>query len=156
MADENVMYIGSDKVVSVADIAQKTPLGNEMVEVTFENNKKVKFTKKAYELIVTDIASDLSIVRRTKFNAMVPAIIAVICEYDLKVSEIQALLQEVAGSIDNSFSRATNYAWTKDDQQYVPNTNPMFDRSLLEADVVIKSIPEVVEAQKPAENGAAA
>lgn len=155
-AAEKATYIGSDKVSFAATIFQKTPMGSEMVEVTFESGKKIKLTKKTYELIVTDIASDLSIVRRTKFNQMVPAIIAVICEYDLSVADIQPLFQEVGGSIDNSFSRATNFVWTKDDMQYVPNTNPMFNRTLLEADALIKSIPEVVEVPKPAENGTAA
>lgn len=159
MADETVVggtYIGSDKIAIVAPVDLKTPLGSEMVEVTFENGAKKILTKKNYETVVTDVPSDASIVRRTKFNALVPAVKALICEYDLAVAEIQPFMQELAGSIDNNFARATNFAWTKEDAQYIPNSNPLYDRTLLEAHAIILSIPEVVEAPIPTENGTVA
>lgn len=151
MADtETSVYVGSNKVSSVAVVDNyKTPMGSNLVDVTYESGAIERFTKKTYELVVTDVASDASIVRRTKFNAMVPSIITVICEFDLKVSEMQSLLQEVANSLDNSFGRATNYVWTNDDRQYVPNSNPLFDRGVLDADRILKSIPTSVEAEKP-------
>ncbi len=143
-------YIGSDKISVVAEIDQVTPMGSPMVEITFENGSTAVMPKKTYELVVTDVASDASIVRKTKFNTLVPAVKALICEYDMKVSEIQGFMQELGASIDQNFARATNWAWTKDDSQYVPNTNPLFERSLLEADVIIRSIEESVEAPFPA------
>lgn len=147
MADEETVvetapaatYIGSDKISVVAEIDEKTPMGSPMVEVTFENGSKVTMPQKTYEIVVTDVASDLAIVRRLKFNQLVPALKAVLCEYDLEVSEIQALLQELGASIDNNFARATNIAWTGDDSQFVPNTNPLFKRTLLEAHAIITS-----------------
>lgn len=159
MAEEKIQeekgtFIGKEKVASVVVCDQKTPMGSEMVDVTLENERTIRLTKKTYELVVTDIASDDSILRRTKFNSMVPAIIAVIAEYDIKACDINALLQEVAGSIDNSFNRAVSFRLTNDDLMYIPNSNPLFDRSLLEADAIIRSIPDVVEAPKPTENGA--
>lgn len=155
MAEETkATFIGSDKIVTVTPLDQKTPMGSEMLHVAYESGRKKVMTKKTYELLVTDVPSDASIARKTKFNAMVPAVIAVMCEYDIDVSEIQAFLTEVAGSIDNSFARATNFVWTHDDMQYIPNSNPLYDRSLLEADALLKSIPEVVEAPKPPENAA--
>lgn len=148
-------YIGADKISIVAEIDQKTPMGSPMVEVTFENDSTVIMPKKTYEIIVTDVASDASIVRRSKFNQMVPAIKAVICEYDILVSEIQPLLQELASGIDNNFARATNYAWTKDDSLYIPNSNPLYARSILEADAIIRSI-DAEKAPAAPENGEAA
>lgn len=135
-------WIGSDKITIVSEIDQKTPMGSPMVEVTFENGKQELMPKKTYEIVVTDVASDASIVQRAKFNQMVPAVKAIICEYDLKVSEIQPLLQEIAASIDNNFARATNFAWTKDDTSWKPNSNPLYERSILEADVIIRSIED--------------
>lgn len=145
VAETAASYIGSDKIMVVADTDEKTPMGSDIVEVTFENGLMVKMPKKTYEIVVTDVASDASIVRRSKFNQMVPAIKAVICEYDIKVSEIQPLLQEIAAGIDNNFARATNYAWTHDDTLYVPNSNPLFDRSLLDADAILRSIEAPIE-----------
>lgn len=157
MSDETIgsptpTFVGAEKVVVVADIAQKTPSGSDMVEVTYESGRKEILTKKFYELVVTEVASDATIVHRTKMNALMPAVKLVICEYDLKVGEIQSFLQVLANGIDDNFSRATNYLWTGDDQGYVPGMNPMNPRSLLEADGVIRSIPTVVEAPKPDAN----
>lgn len=151
---QTVSYIGSFKVTSVALVDQKTPMGNEMVDVTYENGRVQRFTKKTYELVVTDIPSDATIVQKTKFNHLVPSIVSVIAEFDIEVFEIQALLQRIADNIDNSFSRATNYVWTKDDTQFVPGGNPLHTRSLLEADAVIRTIPEVIEQPKTDESAA--
>lgn len=146
---EKDLFVGSEKVAMVADTEIKTPMGSDIVEITFENGRKEIMPKKAYELVVTDIASDASIAHRTKMNALVPALKMVICEYDLKVGEIQSLLQALANGIDDNFSRATNYLWTSDDTQYVPGMNPLSPRSILEAHRIIIGIPEVVEAPMP-------
>lgn len=149
MADETTVaatFIGSDKIVTVADVDQKTPMGSPMVLITFESGLTKLMPKKTYEIVVTDVASDASIARRSKFNQIVPALKAVLCEYDIEVSEIHPLLQELGASIDNNFARATNFAWTKDDTLYVPNSNPLYSRTLLEADTLIRSIPAPVEA----------
>lgn len=147
-------FIGAEKVMSVTNVSQTTPSGSPMVEVTYESGRKEIFTKMFYELIVTPVASDATIVHRAKMNALVPAIKSVICEYDLKVGEIQSLLQALANGIDDNFSRATNYLWTGDDLGYVPGMNPLSPRSLLEADAVIRSIPTVIEAPKGDESTA--
>lgn len=140
-------WIGSDKISIVAESDLKTPMGSDVVEVTFDNGKVTTMPKKTYEIIVTDVASDASIVQRSKFNQMVPALKAVLCEYDIKVSEIKPLLEELGASIDNNFSRAVNYALTKDDSVWIPNSNPLYDRSILEADAIIRSIPSENEGQ---------
>jgi hypothetical protein len=148
---EKAMHVGGEKVVIVADTDLKTPMGSDIVEITFASGRKEKMPKKTYELVVTDVPSDPTIVHRTKMNSLIPAIKAVICEYDLKVGEIQSMLQQLANGIDDNFSRATNWLWTKDDEGYVPGMNPLSPRTLLEADAVIRSIPTKVEAPKPAE-----
>lgn len=152
--EELASFVGPNKVVSVIPVeGVTTSMGSPLVDVTYLSGKTERLTKKTYELVVTDIPSDFTIVQRTKFNQMTPAVIAILSEYDIRVFEIPAFLQNVAGSIDNSFARATNWLWTKDDDQYIPGGNPMHPRTLLEADAVIKSIPDVVEAAPVQENG---
>lgn len=145
-------FIGNNEIATVADSARVTPMGSAMVDITFVGGGKMTLTKKTYELVVTDVASDMSIARRIKFNALVPAIKVVIGEYDIQVAEIQPLLQELAASIDNNFARATNFAWTKDDSEFIPNTNPLYARTLNEAHDIITSIPAPVQQEAPKEN----
>lgn len=99
---------------------------------------------------------------------------SMINEYDIKVAEIEPFLNAfiaestsavnaVGYEIDNAFNRATNYLWTKDDAQFVPGTNMMMERTLLESKRITSEIPaptpaaEVkAEEAKPEDNGAEA
>lgn len=148
-AELKPMFIGSEQVAMVADTDRKTPMGSDIVEVTFTSGKKKFFTKKTYELVVTDIASDATIAHKVKFAALLPAVKMIICEYDLEVGEVQSFMQSLGAGIDDNFNRATNWAWTQDDSNYIPGMNPLYTRSLLDADAMIRSIPTVQEAPKP-------
>lgn len=141
-------FIGGNKVLLVAESTKKTPMGADMVEISYEGGAKEIMPKKTYKAVVTDIPTNYTILQETKLKVIAPAVVAVIEEFDLKVSDIQALMQKIASQIDNRFSRATNFALTHDDSQYIPNMNPLYNRSLLEVEAIISTIPSTVEKPK--------
>lgn len=78
--------------------------------------------------------------------------LAMMTEFDIKVSEIESFLNpiiaELNGAVnaigyemDNTFNRATNYLWTKNDGDFIPGTNMILERTLLEAKKVNSEIP---------------
>lgn len=187
-------YVGPRGVDHVVIDEMKTYSGQDIVEVHYDGGYKELMTKKSYELVSSPEPSDFTMVRNKKLNAIsaelfplianfiallakpadeikkartefLQATIAVIAEYDLKVSEIEALLNPIAAEIqslvniisselDNTFNRATNYLWTKDDSQFIPGTNMMMERTLLEATKINKTIPDLapkVDVAKPEE-----
>jgi len=79
--------------------------------------------------------------------------ITLVCEYDLTVTEIENVLQTLISEannlfsalgyqIDNAYDRASNYLWSKDDTTFVPGYDQSNDLTLIQAKVVLDSIPQ--------------
>lgn len=180
-------YVGPRGVENVVIEEMKTYSGAEVVTVHYDGGHKELMTKKAFELLMTEEPSDLTSVRNKKMKAMsselYPLIseyiltikdnldekkdarvsflgkaLALITEYDLKVSEVEPLLNPIVAEIasamnainyeiDNILNRATNFLWTKNDAEFVPGVNMMMERTLLEAKKVSAEIPQPVNAE---------
>jgi hypothetical protein len=59
--------------------------------------------------------------------------------------EIESLMRQFAGSMDDTYNRAQNYLWTKDDSKFIPGVGPLDMVPLSTAQGIIKSIPNVIE-----------
>ena len=141
-------FVGPRKVVAVAiDAEVKTPGGKEVVNIMYEGGFSERMPKSTFEVAVAEVPSDYNALRIRKFAPLLKDVIAVIVEHDIKAEEIEHLKQGIESELFNSFNRATHYLWTKDDKSFTPGANVVLERSLLEADVVIKSI-EVKEEKK--------
>lgn len=110
--------------------------------VSIDDGRTIPCTEKSLIAIISDERKDHNHIRDARFSVLVPEIINKIQEYDLPVSDVNALLQDVAREIDNHFSRATNWLWTKDDKRYIPGFNPMNEITLVMANEVNSSIPK--------------
>jgi hypothetical protein len=73
---------------------------------------------------------------------MVPQIIAIITEWDLKAIELKAFLGTIGDSLQDAMEKASNYLWTHDTRTWVPGMSFMNERTLLEAERVLQSIPK--------------
>lgn len=108
--------------------------------LVLDDGRTIPCTEKSLIAIVTEDRKDHNYIRDARFNVLVPEIVKKIEEYDIPVGDINALLQDVAREIDNHFSRATNWLWTKDDSRYVAGFNPMNDITLVMAKEVNNTI----------------
>jgi len=113
---------------------------DNVFNVTLADDQTIPVTEKAIIAIVTDERKDYNHIRKALFDVMVPEIVNVIRGYDISVSDINALFQEVGKEIDGRFGRATNYLWTKDDRRFVPGFSPIDNVTLLMAEEVIDNI----------------
>ena len=135
-------FIGPDEIES-ADVSElKTPEGKDIVEVTFKSKRKKIYPSLALDYIVTNEASDHNNVQFKKFTPVIREFMKIVAEYDVSVGEIEALMRNLATNIDNTFNRATNYLWTKDDKRFAPGFDPMYEVSLLQAHRVITNIKD--------------
>ena len=113
-------YIGSDKILTVfikEDL--KTPTGESMVEVSFENGKKEIMPKKRLELLTTNEISDA-----TKANIKLKAHVAsvlygVLHEYGIKMGEINSVCDGMVDLANNGFSKASNILFKTDDKDNI-------------------------------------
>lgn len=134
-------YIGPNKVVGLVKEEFITPAGNEVVMVQYQGEHPPELmSKKSFDLLVTPAPSDYTDLRARKFEKMLPDIITVLTEFDLKFDEIKPLFEHIAESLQNAFDKANNWLWTHDDRQWVPGMNSLNQRTLLEAEKVLSSM----------------
>jgi len=136
-------FIGPRLVIGASiDETVKTHGGAEVVWVHYDGVHKEIMPKLAYELLVTEAPTDYNDLRKRKIGEMILGILAFLAERDLKAGEIESLKTSLENELFNSFNRATHFLWSKDDAAFTPGYNVVMDRSLLEADIIIKSIPQ--------------
>lgn len=81
-------YIADKKVLGVTIEEIKTPGGQEMVKVLFENQISEIMPKLRFDTIVTEKVSDLTTVQNTIKDRVGKSLFSVMHEYGLKVGEI--------------------------------------------------------------------
>lgn len=141
---EGKRFIGPRAVAMVAEEAEiKTPAGADVVMVHYEGGFKEIMPKLSFEILVLDKPTDWNDLRERKLKEMQEAVLAVMAERDFKAGEIESFKVKLENSLLNSFNRATHFLWSKDDPSFVPGYNVVLDRSLLEAEMVLRTIPKV-------------
>lgn len=131
-------FIGPDKIESITQCEQTTPQGEPVFEVKLAGGKKSVYSGKTLPYVVSEKETDFNTVQQKKFEPIIREVLEVMFEYDVKLGEFEALMQNIGRRVDSHIGRATNLLWTGDDTQYVPGFDPMYDVSFLMADAVIK------------------
>jgi len=133
-------FIGPRRVDVVVELENKTHAGNDVVKVVYDGGFSEVMPKSEYEFLIEEKATDYTQLRKKKLGRIMKEILELVAEHDLKAQDIEALKSGLENELYNSFNRATNYLWTKDDKLFTPGTNVVLERSLLEAELVLKEI----------------
>jgi len=141
---ETEKFIGPKKVVSLVKENIKTNGGNEIVTVLYNGGGKEIMPLNAYNILATEKATDYTELRNRKINDLVLKTLSILAEHDIKSGEVDYFNLMLGNEILNSFNRATNFLWSKDDKSFVPGVNVLLDKSLLEADIIIRNISKDV------------
>jgi len=81
--------------------------------VFFTNGTKRKCTKKEIEVLSTEEATDLTTQRDLLLNAIIPDILKLLMDYNIKKWDIQAVIQGVVWTYNENFNIAVWKAfWT--------------------------------------------
>lgn len=135
-------FVGPRKIASVEVLEQKTLAGKSVVSVKYEGDYDEKLTLKTLILSVTDDAKDFNSLREKKFMAILPELMQILAEYDIKVYEVDALFRDAANTLTQSFNRALSFLWYGSPKNFVVGSDPVDHFTLLEAQEVIARIPE--------------
>jgi hypothetical protein len=136
-------YIGPNQVMGLVKQDFKTPAGSDVIEVQYKGEHTPELmSQMAFDFLVTETPTDYNDLRDRKFRKMVPQIIAIITEWDLKAIELKAFLGTIGDSLQDAMEKASNYLWTHDTRTWVPGMSFMNERTLLEAERVLQSIPK--------------
>ena len=139
MADEKKKeFIGPRKVTHAVAEEFKTHGGNETVTVHYEGGHTEFMPKRDYEALLTEEPTDFTILGKTKQKMILLEVLAVLAEHDFKGEEIESFAVALQNELFNSFNKATHILWTKNPNSFTPGGNAVLDRSLLEADRLIR------------------
>jgi hypothetical protein len=133
-------FIGPRKIELIAETEFKTHGGKDVVKVMYDGGFSEIMPKSECEFLQEDKATDYNQLRKKKMGRILEEVLTVIAEHDLKAADIEALKAGIENELYNSFNRATHFLWTKDDKSFIPGNNVVLERSLLEADLVLKTI----------------
>jgi hypothetical protein len=100
-------YIAENKILTVQILEdQTTPVGSQMVKVTFEDGKTEIMPKVRFELIKTDEKSDATTVQN-KINSRVGAMIySTMHEYGIKMGEVNGVTDAAVNLTNAGYERA--------------------------------------------------
>lgn len=119
--------------------------------------------KELYPLVAKHFmsyAEELTIEEKsTRRSEILKEMISLACEYDLTVKEIEGVLNilnnesnnlfsALGYQIDNAYDRAANFLWSKDDKTFIPGYDQANDLTLIQAKIVLDSIPVPEETKK--------
>ena len=105
-----MQYIAEKGIITVVELDEKTPQGNDMVEVCFEGSKE-KMPKKRFEFIVTDKVSDASEVQMKIKSGLASLILGMFNEFGIKMGETELIFGAAAGLVNDGFTKAQDLMW---------------------------------------------
>jgi len=136
-------FIGAKEVLGVTTEDFKTPNGGEVVKVVYKSGQTSVMPRRTFDLFVSSNPNqDENALFAKKRDALVPLIIQLLLEYDVRLTEMSLLLRAVGDSLVESVNRATSYLWTGTDSAYIPGVDSMDQRTILEAHRQILQIAE--------------
>lgn len=105
-------YIEDKKVMGTSVFeGEKTPGGNEMVKVMFEDGSEEIMPKLRYEMIVTEERSDASTVQQTIQQKVGAVLFGVLHEYGILMGEADEVINTAANLVNAGYEKARDIKW---------------------------------------------
>ena len=101
-------YISDKKVLGVTIEETKTPGGQEMVKVLFENQVSEIMPKLRFDSIVTDKISDLTTVQNTIKDRVGKSLFSVMHEYGIKMNEVDGVLDQCTEFVNEGLRKSSD------------------------------------------------
>lgn len=122
-------FIGPKEVASVEDIQEKQNGTIDLVKVTYADQTTETITKRLYDASVTSEATDLTALRERRLQPIVTAILELLLEWGVGLSDINFITQSISLSVNSSMNFAATKLWGKTEREL----------TLLDLDKVLKS-----------------
>lgn len=148
-------YIGPNKIVGATELDYKTPGGDDVIKVIYENPDCFSpdiLPKKVFERLVQDQPMDYSTFEREfRYTPFINNLATLFLEENVRYGDIKYIVETLVKKLDTSLDRATSYLWKGDDKKFNPN-DVMKDVSFLEVENTLKKIQKDAYRQQGEEN----
>jgi hypothetical protein len=110
------------------EVERMVPLGEKYTELVFKDGKKAVISQQMEQEALTDEPIDLTALRDKRIKPVAKAVLGVMLDWNLKVSEIEFLFTLVATSFNENMKAATDKVWGVSE----------LERSVLDVDNVLR------------------
>ena len=114
-------YIGSKQIVFVKELEdKKTPGGDIMVEVSFNDDSKDVMPKKKFELVSKDQKYDDIEINKIVTGRVASIIFGMLHEYDLTWGQVNPVIEAIGALMENGMEKAYNIHFGVDTKTDIP------------------------------------
>jgi hypothetical protein len=99
-------YISDKEIKTTSAADRKTILGNNVIEVEFEDGSKIQYPESIFNKLVSDKKYDLSELRDRVVKDVAEKVLAIMLDSEIKTSYIENLFQTIQQSLNFSFDKA--------------------------------------------------
>jgi hypothetical protein len=107
-------FIGPHKIKEVKLVDRKTYLGKDVLEMTYEDGTKEELTQKMAEKVATEKETDFTTLRDNFVKSIIEEISAILLESEIKIIDIEYVLQSITGHLNQKIEEAIDKAIGKD------------------------------------------
>jgi len=123
-----IQYLGPKEVLAVVKLDNKTPLGNELVEVCYKDGTKEILSKLILEASITNKPTDLTTLRNLRIFPVVKELLNVLLKWNVKINEVEFIVEIVKASINDNMDKASSILWKKN----------IYERTTLDVDTILR------------------
>jgi hypothetical protein len=131
------IFIGKSLVKEVMDTNRKTPTGNKIFEVEFDNGKKQLVTDYFLKNFTTKSKEDLTKLRQKIVDKMVESFMAMMIDSCLTFNDVQNIVDNIMGKSNSAMDRSISLLWDGNDDNWIPGVPYTAHKSFLEMDFVL-------------------
>lgn len=135
-------FIGGEEIQSVEVLKRKTPVGGNIIKFMFKSKTSVEIPERTAPYVITDKATDASVVQERRLTPLIRECMALAMEYDMDYGDVDSFVKQLHSNLMFQFDRADSFMWHGDDKKYTPGFNPLYGVTLLSAHRVLESIPQ--------------
>jgi hypothetical protein len=106
-------FIGPHKIKNLVKSKRSTYLDNDVVCIEYEDGTKEERPLEILEKIAAKETYDLSTLRDKIGKIVVEKILSVLLEAEVKVEDVDFILQLIAASLNQNMEKATEILWKK-------------------------------------------
>lgn len=139
---ERKMYFGPAEIIMVKEMPYKTPDGGDVVKVILD--RKVQpyeiLPKKSFEKLCSFEPIEDTLFRENRYKPVLEKLAEVLLNEGVIYADEAYVCKALHEKLNTSFEKATHFLWTKGEEEFIPGIHELSNRSLLEADVILKQI----------------
>lgn len=109
-------FIADKKILSViGPLDEKTPAGNDMIRICYEDDTEDVMPKKRFELTVTEKQSDATTAQKILNTNVASVLYATLLEYGIKTGEVDGVTNLMLNLVQDGHTKARTILFGHDD-----------------------------------------